>query len=115
NTAPIKIARKVLSQSKSSFEASVNDTVLLVIQQYWFAVQARGALDVQRKAMDLAEVSYKHDKRALELGALPPLDISRSESEVASRRVQAVQAAYLLAQTEEALRITIGADQDPQF
>ncbi|HXS77176.1 MAG TPA: TolC family protein [Terracidiphilus sp.] len=115
NTAPIKIARKVLSQSKSSFEASVNDTVLLVIQQYWFAVQARGALDVQRKAMDLAEASYQHDKRALELGALPPLDISRSESEVAARKVAQIQAAYALTQAEEALRLAIGADQDPQF
>jgi outer membrane protein len=115
NTAPIKIARKGLSQSKASFEASVNDTVLIVIQQYWFAVQARGALDVQRKAMDLAEASYQHDKRALELGALPPLDISRSESEVAARKVSQIQAAYALTQAEEALRLTIGADQDPQF
>jgi len=115
NTAPIKIARKALSQSKSTFEASVNDTVLLVIQQYWFAVQARGALDVQRKAMDLAEASYQHDKRALELGALPPLDISRSESQVAARKVAQIQAAYALTQAEEALRLAIGADQDPQF
>lgn len=115
NTAPIKIARKALSQSKASFEASVNDTVLFVISEYWTAVQARGALDVQRKAMDLAEVSYQHDKRALELGALPPLDISRSESEVAARKVAQIQAAYALTQAEEALRLTIGADQDPQF
>jgi outer membrane protein TolC len=115
NTAQLKIARRALSQSHSTFAAEVNDAILSVIGQYWAAVQARGAVEVQRRALDLAEVSYKHDKRALELGALPPLDISRSESEVASRRVQAVQAAYLLAQTEEALRITIGADQDPQF
>ena len=33
-------------------------------------------------------MSYERDKRALELGALPPLDISRSESEVAARKVQ---------------------------
>lgn len=115
NTAPIKIARKGLSQSRASFEAGVNDTVLMVISQYWMAVQARGALDVQRKALDLAESSYQRDKRALELGALPPLDISRSESEVAARKVAQIQAAYVLTQAEEALRLTIGADQDPQF
>jgi outer membrane protein TolC len=115
NTAQLKIARRALSQSHSNFEAEVNDAILGVIGQYWAAVQAKGSLDVQQRALDLAEVSYKHDKRALELGALPPLDISRSESEVASRRVQEIQAAYALAQSEEALRITIGADQDPQF
>lgn len=114
NLAPIKIARKGLAQSQALFEASVNDTVLVVVSQYWTAVQARGALDVQRRALELAEASYQRDKRALELGALPPLDISRSESEVAARKVAQIQAAYALTQAEEALRLIIGADQDPQ-
>jgi outer membrane protein TolC len=115
NTAPIKIARRALSQSRALFEAQVNDTVLQVVSQYWAAVQARGALEVQRRTLDLAEASYRRDKRALELGALPPLDISRSESEVAARKVQEIQAAYALTQAEEALRLIIGADQDPQL
>jgi len=115
NTAPILIARRGLAQSRASFEAEVNDAILQIVSQYWAAIQARGALEVQQRAQQLAEVSYQRDKRALELGALPPLDISRSESEVASRKVQAIQAAYVLTQAEEALRITIGADQDAQF
>ena len=40
----------------------------------------------------------QHDKRALELGALPPLDIYRSQSEVAARRLQAIQSEYALKQ-----------------
>ena len=115
NTAPLKIARRGLAESKATFEAEVNDALFQVISQYWSAVQARGALDVQQRALQLAEVSFQRDKRALELGALPPLDISRSESEVASRKVQQIQAAYALTQMEEALRITIGADQDAEF
>jgi outer membrane protein len=70
---------------------------------------------VQNRSLDLAQVSYKRDRRALELGALPPLDISRSESEVAARRVQQIQSTYALEQAEEALRLAIGADQDAQF
>jgi outer membrane protein TolC len=115
NTALIKIARRSLQQSRSTFEAEVNDTVLLVISQYWNAVEAQGALDVQQKSMKLAEASYQRDKRSLELGALPPLDIYRSQSEVAARKVEVIQAAYALTQAEEALRLTIGADRDPQF
>jgi outer membrane protein len=65
--------------------------------------------------MDAAEVTYKRDKRALELGALPPLDIYRSESQVASRRVQVIQSEYALKQAEDQLRMTIGADQDPNI
>jgi outer membrane protein TolC len=112
NTAMIKIARRSLEQSRSSFEAEVNDAILQVISQYWFAVQARGALDVQQESLKLADASYQRDKRSLELGALPPLDIYRSESEVAARKVGVIQARYSLDQAEEALRVTIGADRD---
>jgi outer membrane protein TolC len=114
-TAPIRIAQRGLAQSNATFEAEVNDAVLQVVGQYWAAVQARGALDVQDRALKLAQTSYERDKRALELGALPPLDISRSESEVAARKVQMIQSQYALTQAEDALRYTIGADQDAQF
>ncbi|MGO9336558.1 MAG: TolC family protein [Terracidiphilus sp.] len=115
NTALVKIARRSLAQSRSNFEAQVNDTIQQVVSQYWLVVQARGALDVQQKSMKLAEASYQRDKRSLELGALPPLDIYRSQSEVAARKVGVIQAAYQLTQAEEALRQTIGADRDPQL
>lgn len=115
NTAPLVIARRTLHQSRANFEAEINDSILQVVNEYWAAVQARGAYDVQQKSLKLAEASYAHDKRALELGALPPLDIYRSESEVAARRVDVIQAQYLLTRAEEALRLTIGADQSPQF
>jgi outer membrane protein TolC len=115
NTAQIRIARRSLAQSRAEFEAQVNDAVLQVVNLYWNAVQARGALDVQQKSMKLAEASYDRDKRSLELGALPPLDIYRSQSEVAARKVGAIQAGYALTQSEEALRLAIGADRDPQF
>jgi outer membrane protein TolC len=115
NTAGLVIARRSLQQSRANFEAQVNDAILQVVGQYWNAVQARSALDVQQESLKLAEVSYQHDKRKLELGALSPLDIYRSESEVAARKVQVIQATYALTQAEDALRVTIGADQDPQY
>jgi outer membrane protein len=113
NTAPLVIARRVLQQSRSSFEAQVNDAILQVVTQYWTVVQARGSFDVEQRSLALAESSYQHDKRALELGALPPLDIYRSQSEVAARRLQAIQSEYVLKQAQEAFRFSIGVDQDP--
>jgi outer membrane protein TolC len=115
NRASLVIARRILQQSQANFEAQVSDSILLVVNQYWAVVQARGNLEVQRKSLEAADASYQHDKRALELGALPPLDIYRSESEVASRRVQVIQSEYLLKQVEDALRLTIGASQDDYF
>jgi outer membrane protein len=115
NRAPLVIARRNLEQSRANFAAEVNNSVLQAVGQYWAVVEARGNLEVARSSMDAAEVTYKRDKRALELGALPPLDIYRSESQVASRRVQVIQSEYALKQAEDALRMTIGADQDPNI
>jgi outer membrane protein len=113
NTAPLIIARRALEQSRASFAAQVNDAILQVVTEYWTVVQARGSFDVEQRSLALAESSYQHDKRALELGALPPLDIYRSQSEVAARRVQAIQSEFVLKQAQEAFRFTIGVDQDP--
>jgi outer membrane protein len=115
NRAPLIIARRNLQVSRASFAAEVNNNILQAVAQYWAVVQARGILDVARSSMDAAEATYKRDKRALELGALPPLDIYRSESQVASRRVQVIQSEYALRQAEDAFRLTIGANQDPFF
>ncbi len=115
NRGPIIIARRNLDVSRATFVSQVNNNVLQAVNQYWAVVQAKGNLEVAKASMDAAEATYKRDKRALELGALPPLDIYRSESQVASRRVQVIQSEYTLKQAEDELRLTIGADQDPFF
>ena len=113
NRAPIIIARRNLNQSRSTFEAQVNDSLSAVVNAYWTVVQARENLGVLRKSQEQAEAAYQQDKRKLELGALPPYDIYRSESQVAQRRVAVIQAEYSLRQFEDALRLNIGADLDP--
>ncbi len=113
NLAPVTIARSNVRQSLATFQAQVNTALLQAITRYWDLVRARNSLEVAHKSENAAEATYQHDKRALELGALPPLDIYRSESEVASRRLQVIQAEYLVKQAEENLRFTIGANQDP--
>ena len=96
NRAPLVIARRNLQQSRAAFVAEVNNNILQAVNQYWAVVQARGNLEVAQESMAAAESTYKRDKRALELGALPPLDIYRSESQVASRRVLVIQSEYAL-------------------
>ena len=112
NSAPIVIARRNLQQSRATFESQVNDALLRAVKQYWDVVRAHGNLEVFQQSLDAAQASYQRDKRALELGALPPLDIYRSQAEVASRRVQVIQAQYALKQAEDTLRFTMGANQD---
>ena len=112
NTAPLIIARRNLQQSRASFEAQVNSTIVQAVTLYWTVVRDRGNLQVDRESLEAAQASYQHDKRALELGALSPLEIYRPEAEVATRRVTVIQAEYTLKQAEDALRMIIGAGQD---
>jgi len=113
NRAPIVIARRNLEQSRANFETQVSNILAQAVGEYWFVVQARESLKVVQSSLAAAEASYRRDKRALELGALPPLDIYRSESEVAQRRVQVIQAEYAQKQAEDQFRQMIGADLDP--
>jgi HAE1 family hydrophobic/amphiphilic exporter-1 len=115
NRAPLVIARRAVQQSRANFEMQVSEIILDLVKQYWGVVKAHGNLEVDRKSLEAADASYQRDKRALELGALPPLNIYVSESEVASRRVQMIQGEYALKQAEDTLRLTIGANQDNYF
>lgn len=113
NRAPILIAQRNLKQAHASFLADVNNIILRIVSSYWNVVLARDNLSVQQKSLDEAQKSYDHDKKALSLGALPPLDIYRSESQVASRRVGVIQAEYSVKQAEDQFRQDIGADLVP--
>jgi outer membrane protein len=113
NRAPILIAQRNLKQAHASFLGEVSDIIQQIVGNYWNVVLARENLSVQQKSLDEAQKSYEHDKKALSLGALPPLDIYRSESQVALRRVGVIQAEYALKQAEDQFRQGIGADIDP--
>src|ERR1700722_9899222 len=113
NRAPILIAQCNLKQARASFVAEVSNIIQQIVGNYWNVVLAREVLSVQQKSLDEAQKSYDHDKKALSLGALPPLDIYRSESQVASRRVGVIQAEYAVKQAEDQFRQGIAADLDP--
>ena len=115
NRAAIVIAQRGLQQSRDSFEAQVNSIIQSVVSDYWLVVLAERTLAVDKKAVDQAQASYDHDKRSLELGALPPYDIYRTESELASRKVAVIQQEYSLKEAQDVLRQVIGADLDPNI
>ncbi len=115
NRAPVIIAQRSQKQSAADFEAQVNTAIANAISQYWDVLLSRKQLDVLRTSLDLAQASYDRDKKTLQLGALPPFDIYRSELQVAQRKQSIVSAEYRLRQLEDDFRRTIGADLDPRF
>ena len=83
--------------------------------QYWDAVRARDNIKVLQQTLDLAQKSYEHDKQALDLGALANLDIYQSETQVAERKRDLVQAQYAYTIALDGLRRLIGADLTPDL
>ena len=111
--APLMIARTQLLITSEQSETRIADLVAAAARQYWDAIQARDNIKVQQQAYDLAQKSYERDKLALDLGALPSLDIFQSQSQVAQRKVGVIQAQYAYRDALDGLRRIIGADLNP--
>ncbi len=111
--APLMIARTELLITSDQSETRIANLVAADASQYWDAVQSRDNIKVQQQAYDLAQKSYERDKLALDLGALPSLDIFQSQSQVAQRKVAVIQAQFAYRDALDGLRRLIGADLDP--
>jgi outer membrane protein TolC len=113
--APLKIARSQLAITSKQTEASIATTLAAAAGQYWDAVRARDNVKVLQQTLDLAQKSYERDKQALDLGALASLDIYQSQTQVAQRKTDLVQAQYSYIAALDGLRKIIGADLTPQL
>ena len=113
--APLKIARSQLAITSKQTEASIAVTLAAAAGQYWDAVRARDNVKVLQQTLDLAQKSYERDKQALDLGALAGLDIYQSQTQVAQRKTDLVQAQYSYIAALDGLRKIIGADVTPQL
>ena len=111
--APLEIARSQLTITSRQSEAHIADVVAAAAGQYWDAVRARDSIRVLQQALDLAQKSYERDKQALDLGALASLDIFQSQTQVAQRTTDLVQAQYGYRSSLDGLRRLIGADLTP--
>jgi outer membrane protein TolC len=112
--APLLIARTQLVITSKQSQSRIADTMSNAASQYWEAIRARDNIRVQKQALDLAQKSYDHDKQALELGALSRLDIFQSETQLAQRKLSAIQAQYAYREQLDGIRRLIGADLKPQ-
>jgi outer membrane protein TolC len=91
------ISREV---SEVSVRATVAQTVANVRNAYWDLVFARSAVDVARRALELAEKLVEDNQARVEVGTLAPLDIVQAQAEAATRR-QTLAAAEATASTAD--------------
>jgi len=96
NRRNILIAENNKKIADLAFTQQAITTVTNSITAYWELVYARENVDVQQKAVSVAEKLYNDNKKQLEIGTMAPLDVTRAESELATDRQN-----LIVAQTTE--------------
>jgi outer membrane protein len=112
---PITVARSRLRGAEYNLEDQVSQLLVSAEQQYWSVVGARENVRVAEEGLKLADAALQRARKELELGASSPLDIFQPEQSYANAELSLTQARFGLAQTEDALRMQMGADLDPKF
>jgi outer membrane protein TolC len=113
NRIPILIARSRLRAGEADMRERITTLLSQAENAYWDVIDAREALVVRQKSLELADAFLKRSRRELELGAISPLEIFQPEQQFATAQVGVTLAEYRLKQREDALRKWIGADLHP--
>ena len=106
----IRIAKNNRKIADWAFTAQAITTITNTITAYWELVYARENVKVNQQAVTVAEKLYEDNKKQLEIGSLAPLDVTRSESEVATDTQNLILAQTVQLQDEQSLKNFISKD-----
>lgn len=114
NRQQLQVALLSRDVSEESARATVFQTLANVRNAYWDLVFAQSAVDVARRAMELADKLVQDNQARVEVGTLAPLDIVQAQAEAATRR-QNLAAAEATASTAELTlkRFLVSGTDDP--
>lgn len=104
NETPIFIAKRDVDITVDQFEDTVSDVFFNVERDYWIFVAATQNLELEKKALELALDLQNRNEIQVEVGVLPPVAVTQAKSEVATRRVDVINAENLLEQSEDRLK-----------
>ncbi len=107
NTRNIRIAKNNRKIADWAFTQQAINTVTNTIAAYWELVFARENVKVQQQAVTVAEKLSNDNKKQLEIGTMAPLDVTRSESELATDRQNLVVAQTVQLQDQQTLKNAI--------
>jgi HAE1 family hydrophobic/amphiphilic exporter-1 len=88
----IRIQQKALDISDSAFRQQVINIITQVQNAYWDLVFAIRNVEITQESLDLAKTNLENNRKQVQAGTLPPIDLAQSEAEV-QRRTQDVTAA----------------------
>ncbi|MGC1482557.1 MAG: TolC family protein [Candidatus Acidiferrum sp.] len=109
-TRNIRIAKNNRKIADWAFAQQAITTITNTITAYWELVYARENVKVNQQAETVSQKLYNDNKKQLEIGSLAPLDVTRSESEVATNDQNLILAQTVQLQDEQTLKNYISKD-----
>jgi len=109
-TRNIRIANNNRQIADWAFAQQAITTITNTITAYWELAYARENVKVNQQAVTVAQKLFEDNKKQLEIGSLAPLDVTRSESEVATDTQNLIFAQTVQLQDEQTLKNLISKD-----
>jgi outer membrane protein len=115
NRIPVMQAESLYKQADFGMVSNILGLLNTAETAYWNLVSARESLRVAVEARDASKTNFEFVQKQLALGAIAELDIYNPQGQLAAAEVSVSQGEFALARAQEALRIQIGADLDPDI
>jgi outer membrane protein TolC len=112
----LRVTRINRELSEVDLRGTITNTLAQVRFAYFDLLYARGALDVARRSLQLAEKLVEDNKIRVEVGAMAPIDVVQAEAEAATRRQSVAQAEAVWQSSQLALkRLIVDSTEDPRW
>ena len=112
NRNQIKLANLDLTLNEVQFKQSVTTTIANVQTRYWDLVSAIRNYEIQRKAVELAQINLRDNRKRLDVGTIPPIDVTTAEASVSSRELSLISAEDQILQAQNNLRALVSNDRN---
>jgi outer membrane protein len=109
-TRNIRIANNNRKIADWAFAQQAITTITNTITDYWELVFARENVKVNQQAVAVSQKLFEDNKKQLEIGSLAPLEVTRSESDLATNTQNLIFAQTIQLQDEQILKNAISKD-----
>ncbi len=110
NARQIRVARNNREVSDLVFKQQIIAVVSRIQLSYWDLVTLRAMVDARREDLRVAQQLYDDNKLRVGIGTLAPVDLTRSEGEVAQRRQDLTLAEGRVRRQEVLIKNSLSAD-----
>lgn len=110
-TRPILLARIASDANRYLFETQVADLIQRVENSYWSLVEAQERLRVAEESLALAKELHRRNQIQVDVGTLPPLELVRSEANMATRQEDIISSRAAVGDASDQLRQLLNIEQ----